>query len=78
MFFPLLIYRKPNENHYRKNKEGLDLADAELRLHLGVTAVADKNWFYLLSMDGQLWTDEVLISFCLLSNFFMFYNRITM
>ncbi|XP_060203102.1 uncharacterized protein LOC132631548 [Lycium barbarum] len=51
--------RKPNENHCRKNKEGLDPADAELRLHLGVTAVADKNWFYLLSMDGQLWTDEV-------------------
>ncbi|XP_060211713.1 uncharacterized protein LOC132639270 [Lycium barbarum] len=51
--------RKPNENHYRKNKEGLDPADAELQLHLGVTAVADKNWFYLLSMDGQLWTNEV-------------------
>ncbi|XP_059309782.1 uncharacterized protein LOC132060901 isoform X1 [Lycium ferocissimum] len=50
--------RKPNENHYVKNKEGLDLADAELRFHLGVTTVADKNWFYLLSMDGQLWTDE--------------------
>ncbi|XP_060190129.1 uncharacterized protein LOC132619187 isoform X3 [Lycium barbarum] len=47
--------KKPKENHYRKNKEGLDPADAELRLHLGVTAVSDKN---LLSMDGQIWTDE--------------------
>ncbi|XP_060190830.1 uncharacterized protein LOC132620139 isoform X2 [Lycium barbarum] len=51
--------KKPKENHYRKNKEGLDPADTELRLHLGVTVISDKNWFYLLSMDGQIWTDEV-------------------
>ncbi|XP_060181970.1 uncharacterized protein LOC132611572 [Lycium barbarum] len=68
--------RKPKENHYRKNKEELDPADAKLRLHLGVTTISDKNWFYLLSMDGQLWIDEHIdVIFCYLRKKGKYHNN---
>ncbi|XP_060170768.1 uncharacterized protein LOC132601719 [Lycium barbarum] len=32
--------------------------DNGVKYNFGITTVNDKNWFYLLSMDGQLWNDE--------------------
>ncbi|XP_059310340.1 uncharacterized protein LOC132061575 [Lycium ferocissimum] len=32
--------------------------DNGVKFNFGITTVNDKNWFYLLSMDGQLWNDE--------------------
>ncbi|XP_059284822.1 uncharacterized protein LOC132038115 [Lycium ferocissimum] len=52
--------KRDKENHYRKNKELVDPEDADMSLKLGVTLVKDKNWFYLLSMEGKLWNDEHL------------------
>ncbi|XP_059278241.1 uncharacterized protein LOC132032609 isoform X2 [Lycium ferocissimum] len=52
--------KKDKENHYRKNKELVDPEDVDMSLKLGATLVKDKNWFYLLSMEGKLWNDEHL------------------
>ncbi|XP_060210314.1 uncharacterized protein LOC132637204 [Lycium barbarum] len=47
--------KKNNENHYKKK---MTVFDNGVKYNFGITTVNDKNWFYLLSMDGQLWNDE--------------------
>ncbi|XP_060169343.1 uncharacterized protein LOC132600294 [Lycium barbarum] len=36
--------------------------DNGVKFNFGITTVNDKNWFYLLSMDGQLWNDETNVA----------------
>ncbi|XP_060190413.1 uncharacterized protein LOC132619570 [Lycium barbarum] len=43
------------EDHYKKK---MTVFDNGVKFNFGITTVNDKNWFYLLSMDGQLWNDE--------------------
>ncbi|XP_059281050.1 uncharacterized protein LOC132034698 [Lycium ferocissimum] len=47
--------KKNYEDHYRKNMAAFEDG---VQYDFVVTTVKDKNWFYLLSMDGQLWNDE--------------------
>ncbi|XP_060211051.1 uncharacterized protein LOC132638080 [Lycium barbarum] len=47
--------KKNNEDHYKKK---MAVFDNVVKYNFGITTVNDKNWFYLLSMDGQLWNDE--------------------
>ncbi|XP_060216699.1 uncharacterized protein LOC132644139 [Lycium barbarum] len=46
--------KKNYEDHYKKKA----VFDNGVKYNFGITTVNDKNWFYLLSMDGQLWNDE--------------------
>ncbi|XP_060170343.1 uncharacterized protein LOC132601259 [Lycium barbarum] len=50
--------KKGKESRYKKNKQALDLDDINFGFNFGVLHVDDKNWFYLLSMNGQSWNDE--------------------
>ncbi|XP_059306261.1 uncharacterized protein LOC132057658 [Lycium ferocissimum] len=50
--------KKGKESRYKKNKHALDPDDINFRFNFGVLHVDDKNWFYLLSMNGQSWNDE--------------------
>ncbi|XP_060170976.1 uncharacterized protein LOC132601948 [Lycium barbarum] len=50
--------KKGKESRYKKNKQALDPDDINFGFNFGVLHVDDKNWFYLLSMNGQSWNDE--------------------
>ncbi|XP_060170722.1 uncharacterized protein LOC132601665 [Lycium barbarum] len=50
--------KKGKESCYKKNKQALDPDDINFGFNFGVLHVDDKNWFYLLSMNGQSWNDE--------------------
>ncbi|XP_060182576.1 uncharacterized protein LOC132612297 [Lycium barbarum] len=39
-------------------KKKIAVFDNGVKFNFGITTVNDKNWFYLLSMDGQLWNEE--------------------
>ncbi|XP_060211253.1 uncharacterized protein LOC132638351 [Lycium barbarum] len=45
--------KKSKDDHYKKGKEPLPYF-----LDCGIKKIKDKNWFYLLAMDGQLLNDE--------------------
>ncbi|XP_060200847.1 uncharacterized protein LOC132629132 [Lycium barbarum] len=45
--------RKNKEDHYKKGKAKLPTS-----MDCGIKKISDKNWFYLLSMEGQMWNDE--------------------
>ncbi|XP_060208792.1 uncharacterized protein LOC132636103 isoform X3 [Lycium barbarum] len=47
--------KKNYEDHYKKK---MAVFDNGVKFNFGITTVNDKNWFYMLSMDGQLWNDE--------------------
>ncbi|XP_060180559.1 uncharacterized protein LOC132610266 [Lycium barbarum] len=49
--------KKNNEDRYRKKMEAFE-NDADYTYNVGITVVENKNWFYQLSMSGQLWNDE--------------------
>ncbi|XP_060180565.1 uncharacterized protein LOC132610270 [Lycium barbarum] len=49
--------KKNNEDRYRKKMEAFE-NDAYYTYNVGITVVENKNWFYQLSMSGQLWNDE--------------------
>ncbi|XP_060200210.1 uncharacterized protein LOC132628447 [Lycium barbarum] len=50
--------KKNNEDRYRKKMAALE-NDVDYTYNFGITVVENKNWFYQLSMSGQLWNDEV-------------------
>ncbi|XP_060182440.1 uncharacterized protein LOC132612121 [Lycium barbarum] len=50
--------KKGKESRYKNNKQALDPDDINFGFNFGVLHVDDKNWFYLLSMNGQSWNDE--------------------
>ncbi|XP_059310273.1 uncharacterized protein LOC132061477 [Lycium ferocissimum] len=45
--------KKNKEDHYKKGKATLPKF-----MDFGIQKINDKNWFYLLSMDGQMWNDQ--------------------
>ncbi|XP_060202037.1 uncharacterized protein LOC132630482 [Lycium barbarum] len=45
-----LLVRNNYEDHYKKQ---MAVFDSGVKFNFGITTVNDKNWFYLLSMDGQ-------------------------
>ncbi|XP_060200199.1 uncharacterized protein LOC132628438 [Lycium barbarum] len=47
--------KKNYEDHY---KTKMPVFYHGVKFNFGITIVDDKNWFYLLTMDGQLWNDE--------------------
>ncbi|XP_060210337.1 uncharacterized protein LOC132637235 [Lycium barbarum] len=49
--------KKNNEDRYRKKMAALE-NDANYTYNFGITVVENKNWFYQLSMSGQMWNDE--------------------
>ncbi|XP_060211701.1 uncharacterized protein LOC132639256 [Lycium barbarum] len=42
----------------RPLQKKMTVFDNGVKFNFGITTVNDKNWVYLLSMDGQLWNDE--------------------
>ncbi|XP_060216301.1 uncharacterized protein LOC132643785 [Lycium barbarum] len=47
-----------NERTTKTITKKMAVFDNGVKFNFGITTVNDKNWFYLLSMDGQLWNDE--------------------
>ncbi|XP_059277537.1 uncharacterized protein LOC132031571 [Lycium ferocissimum] len=45
--------RNEKEEHYKKNKSTVPIS-----MDLGIQLITKKNWFYLLSFNGQMWNDE--------------------